>query len=422
MELHLQRKERKIRILVEGWINIPHSYAIVNCLQLVQLAKLGELELYIKEAPYFKESWNQTKKLMYGSEYNAILTGLKEWKGEEVDIIYRISYPYNISVESRNDNIPTFVFFTSEFATLDVNYFALTAPFYKFIDDNTITSHFERYRNLHFITPSDWSKKGMDKYITDKTRISVIPHGVDTSLFRRNSNKRNSIRKIYGFEEDDIVLMNIGSMTRNKGIVEILMAMKLLVFDCKLESIKLILKGTQDLYESRKFVETYMTSMIDQKYITKEESNHILDKHVVFTEKTLSFNVLNDLYNAADAYISPYLAEGFNLTVLEALTVGLPVIVSGKGSTEGYVEDIIENCKGADRYIRKVPCEIMNVQGRMMNRINVVDLVKVIAKDIEKLRPIPGKDYDDIFKFIETKYSWKAVALQLCDVWKKSIL
>ena len=43
-----------MRLLVQGWFNIPHSYAIVNCFQLVHLYKnyKEKVEIYIEEMEY----------------------------------------------------------------------------------------------------------------------------------------------------------------------------------------------------------------------------------------------------------------------------------------------------------------------------------------------------------------------------------
>jgi glycosyltransferase involved in cell wall biosynthesis len=45
---------------------------------------------------------------------------------------------------------------------------------------------------------------------------------------------------------------------------------------------------------------------------------------------------LRALYGVADAYVSPYRAEGFNMPVLEAMACGTPVIVTGGGATDDF--------------------------------------------------------------------------------------
>jgi glycosyltransferase involved in cell wall biosynthesis len=46
------------------------------------------------------------------------------------------------------------------------------------------------------------------------------------------------------------------------------------------------------------------------------------------------------LYQAADAYVSPYRAEEFNIPVLEAAACGLPVICTAGGATDDFVDDL----------------------------------------------------------------------------------
>ena len=45
------------------------------------------------------------------------------------------------------------------------------------------------------------------------------------------------------------------------------------------------------------------------------------------------------LYQAADAYVSPYRAEGFNMPVLEAAACGVPIICTRGGPTDDFVTD-----------------------------------------------------------------------------------
>jgi glycosyltransferase involved in cell wall biosynthesis len=42
---------------------------------------------------------------------------------------------------------------------------------------------------------------------------------------------------------------------------------------------------------------------------------------------------------AADLYVSPYRAEGFNLPVLEAAACGIPVICTRGGPTDDFISD-----------------------------------------------------------------------------------
>ena len=53
----------------------------------------------------------------------------------------------------------------------------------------------------------------------------------------------------------------------------------------------------------------------------------------------LTQNQLNGLYGAADCYVSPYRAEGFNLTPLEAAASGTPIVITKGGSTDDYFHE-----------------------------------------------------------------------------------
>ncbi len=66
---------RKPNILVNGWFRIPHSYAIVNCFQLVHMYKQykDSVNFYTMEAEYYSPNWKPADVLVYGKEYNKIL-------------------------------------------------------------------------------------------------------------------------------------------------------------------------------------------------------------------------------------------------------------------------------------------------------------------------------------------------------------
>lgn len=57
---------------------------------------------------------------------------------------------------------------------------------------------------------------------------------------------------------------------------------------------------------------------------------------LIYTGNQLSFAQIAEFYQAADVYVSPYLAEGFNLPVLEAAACGLLVICTAGGPTDDF--------------------------------------------------------------------------------------
>jgi glycosyltransferase involved in cell wall biosynthesis len=53
---------------------------------------------------------------------------------------------------------------------------------------------------------------------------------------------------------------------------------------------------------------------------------------------TLTAAGMADLLRAGDCYVSPYLAEGFNLPVLEAAACGMPIICTEGGCTDDFTD------------------------------------------------------------------------------------
>ena len=118
-----------------------------------------------------------------------------------------------------------------------------------------------------------------NNYESDRNKI--ISHGVDTTLFyKETTNIRNTVRKHYNINDTDILLMNIGAMTKNKGIMYILQIMNILVNKLNKKHFKLLLKGTSDLYQTKLFLESYFEELQTSNIITKQEMTYLLDEIV----------------------------------------------------------------------------------------------------------------------------------------------
>ncbi len=412
---------KKLNVLIRGW-DLHHSYGLVNCFQIIHFVKYfqNEISITMEDAPFYRNHW-QKQNGIFPEEYEKILQNIKKYNpkdnDENFDVIYNITFPYVVMFDDKFKNIPKCVFYTSEFSLLDKTYFENTNE----MSEEQVLNLIKNDTSLFFSTPSRWSYKGMEKYIQDiDNRLFTITHGVDTSIYRHDISKRANLRAKYNIKDNDIVLLNIGSMTGNKGIHLILIALYNIT-NLHSKNWKLLLKATGDLYECRKYVLESIKS-IKNIIETKEQLetfNKFIDEHVIFLSATMSCMLLNDLYNACDLYISPYSAEGFNLTCLEALSSGLPVLVPQTGSTNDYIDKIIQNCN-AKGMIYKCPSSIIRSDdGKCFNEIQVVDLINTCLK-FQNTK----KDTDaikSIYKYIESDLSWKFVCGKLLEMFYKII-
>jgi glycosyltransferase involved in cell wall biosynthesis len=422
-----------LKILFSGW-TLQHSYGLVNCFQLIHLYKnygpngvisKNKLDIYIEECDYYRPEWNNKKKLVYTKEYNEIIKNFKIYNGENVDLIYRITYPYNITVSETNVNIPKCVFYTSEFREfLTKDYFSVAVPPNVPLSDNYITNYLNQFNHIYFTSPSDWSSKGLLKYNVPDNRNRVITHGVDTTIFKRDYSNRSKIRKTYGILDTDILLLSMGACTTNKGIMLILQILNILVHQLKRTNYKLLLKGTGDLYQCKEFLEQYFDTIINAKAMTQSEIDNLYENHIIFTDKTLSYSLINDLYNSADLYISPFLAEGFNLVPLENLSAGCDVLLPITGSTKEYAESIFGN--GGSEFIHYTKSKVITLEnGMSQNQIELQDLLNSILSFESKLqeRRTNGdkRDLNKMVRFIEKELSWNKVSELLVNYFEDII-
>lgn len=403
-----------MKVLVQGWTEIPHSYAMVNCFQLMELAKRKDVQLYVQEMPYFRKDWENVKKLVYGEEKNKVIKSIEKWDGQDIDVVYSITFPYNIVPFVHNERVvPKCVFYTSEFSSLDRTYF--TCDFEKaFVDMEAIkgTINYDGNR-LFFTAPSEWSGRGIKLLNVPNDRNAIISHGVDGGIFKKCSQEtRAKIRAFYKVKESDILLVNIGAMTGNKGIALIISALHQIVNIVGRKEYKILFKGTGDLYTSKGFLEQTLNSLTN---IKKEHMENLLRNHIIFTDKTLSYDRINELFSAADLYVSPYLAEGFNLVVLEALTAGLPILVPTTGSTKEFIGDIFKN--GGQNFIHYVESNVYQKGDSRQNIIAIEELVRSLLWF--KKQDVEG--YDKMREYILKEYSWENVVGKLTAYLKKSI-
>lgn len=317
------------KLLVEGWRFLPHSYALVNQWQLLALARRGDVALSHRDKPYLYKHWKPTRGIFSPGDEEAIAAIGQARNDEEFDAVYRIDFPFDFR---RGGEKRTAIFVTSEYQALPPSFLLGQPDFAALAQD----------QDLRIVTPSNWSAAAFRKIGFSDEQIFVVPHGVETNLFCPNAERRDAMRQELNL--DGFVFLSNGAMTPNKGIDLLLRAFAIVAQ--KRPEARLLLKGHDPLYDSSSLLQKTIAAL------SAPEQKTILER-LVFTGKSMDMSEIAGLYQAADAYVSPYRAEGFNIPVLEAAATGLPVICSGGGATDDFV---------APSFAKKVTSSIESVE------------------------------------------------------------
>lgn len=301
-------------VVVEGWRTGTHSYALVNQAQLREMGGRSDIRVTHRDlTPPSEPDGTNTAR----PDDRAVSTPAHV-AGDIADVAYRIAAPFDLTASEHARR--TVVFLTTEHHYMPDVLMADGKPFA------------EAYRSsdAHLVTPSNWSRDGLIASGADPARVHVVPHGVDAEVFHPlDDPDRTSLRREMGIPDETFVYLHVGAMTGNKGIQDILQAFAIVTQF--VPSAHLILKGNDALYSSNDRIERF----IDQ-FLTPTDRQRIASRMSYFGQQ-LSATDIASLYQASDAYVSPYRAEGFNMPVLEAVASGLPVIVTAGGPTDEFV-------------------------------------------------------------------------------------
>jgi glycosyltransferase involved in cell wall biosynthesis len=300
-------------LCVEGWRYIHHSFAVVNQWQLLSLLKRNDLSLSVRDLPYYMDKW-QAQKDLFTPEHQSKLESIPAPAADDIqDATLRISFPFDFSLQPKGRTV---VFATSEYKGIEER--SLKAP-----PDIEALSR----SDFLLVTPSRWSRDGLLRLGLRDDQVVVIPHGVDPGTFRPSSEGKaaREAAKLPGF-----TFANLSAMTANKGIDLLLRAFAVVVE--KHPDTRLLLKGSDDLYKSESLLQRTIRALPDGAAAR-------LEGRIVYAGNAATMDSIATFYQLADAYVSPYRGEGFNLPVLEASACGTPVICTKGGPTDDFMTE-----------------------------------------------------------------------------------
>ncbi len=375
-----------MNILIEGWRSINHSYALVNQWQIYELIKSSNISF--KDISFSDKNWNsQRNDSGLRDNIKNIINKIPQPSDDiHYDITYRISAPFNFDKKFKSKVV--FVFATSEYKN------DLTKS--NFINGDPIQLGKEKKFFIH--TPSNWSKKSFLAAGFREDQVVVVPHGVDVETFYLISeDKKKIIRDKYKINSEDFVLTNIGAMTQNKGVEDLIAAYGIL--KKKNKNLKLILKDQSNLYGRN--ANNPIKNMHDSKFNERYKIfNDQMYNDIIIISKNLNFNELRDIYSITDCYVSPYKAEGFNLTPLEAAACGTQIMVTDGGPTDDYFDD----CMGF-----KIESEERNLDNVIYLSPKINSLIEILDSTMNKI----DKKKNIRSKFVHKNFSWENIVKKL---------
>jgi len=177
---------------------------------------------------------------------------------------------------------------------------------------------FQKYNNLHFVSPSKWLYNCTNESALTKNKPSfLIPNYLDDQMFKPFNKK--IAKEIMNIKEDETVIA-FGAVYLDspyKGWKYLQQALELLEKNEKYNNFHILIFGSnynKDIAERIPFKTTF-AGFLSSDY------------------------ALNLMYNAADVFVAPSLAEAFGYVILESLSCGTPVVAF----TTGGIPDLIDH-------------------------------------------------------------------------------
>lgn len=173
-----------------------------------------------------------------------------------------------------------------------------------------------------FIVLDNKNREGIIKWLgVSKEKVYVVRSGIDADKFKK-FNKTINIRKMFKFSPTSTVFACANLLARNRRYEEVIEAIYR-IKKYKKEFFNVIILSKLDfdpLYAN------FLSALIKEKE---------LDQQVIFVDKYFKDEERMAFIKSCDALVFPNYPQTWGLTVLEAMALGTPVIVSrGSGVSE----------------------------------------------------------------------------------------
>jgi len=186
-----------------------------------------------------------------------------------------------------------------------------------------------QYQNIYddfslIINTSLYITKRVTTINPNDSKCKTVLNGIDTKRFY---NAKPLSRQLVGLKKSDFIIVYSGRLTKEKGILELILAINQL----NIPDIKLLIIGANSYGSNQKG-----TNFIQ----TLKKTSQKIKEQVLFTGY-IDYHQIPSYLKIADIAVVPSMwEEPFGLTVVEAMAAGLPLITTRSGGIPEICEGI----------------------------------------------------------------------------------
>jgi len=230
----------------------------------------------------------------------------------------------------------------------------------------------------------------------DENKVKVIYNGINLQQYIVTS--ETSTLDEYGIDKTKPYVLFVGRITRQKGIIHLVNAIKYIDPDTQI----ILCAGAPDTADIAKEMEDSVAKVKQTR------------ENVIWIDKMLEKKEIIQLYSHADVFCCPSIYEPFGIINIEAMACGTAVVASAVG---GIKEVVVDGETGI-----LVPVDQQTEAP--FEPINPDKFAKDLAHGINKL--IQNKELRETMavngrKRVEDYFDWTAIAKQVADLYKSLI-
>jgi D-inositol-3-phosphate glycosyltransferase len=244
--------------------------------------------------------------------------------------------------------------------------------------------------SAHIIAPSESDASYLEYlYEANPSTVTVVPPGVDTTVFRPIPKAK--ARAFVGAGADEKIVMFVGRIEPLKGIDMLMYAIKVVNHDDPELPLKLYIVGG-DISQDVSLWSAELQKLERLRKLLRIPS-------IVHFVGQKPQHELAYYYNAADIVVMPSHYESFGMTALEAMTCGVPVITTNVAGISSLIDE------------------------RKKALLTSVNNPLLLASQIEYLLTHP-KTHAQISTELKEKVTtleWKNVAEQIVEVYRSCL-